>query len=51
MAEKPVFAMELAVKGMLPKKSIGRSSMTRLKVYAGAEHKNAAQKPEPWTAI
>ena len=51
MAEKPEFAMELAVKGMLPKNSIGRSSMTRLKVYAGAEHKNAAQKPEPWTAI
>ena len=51
MAQKPEFAMELAVKGMLPKNSIGRSSMTRLKVYAGAEHKNAAQKPEPWTAI
>ncbi|MDD6023267.1 MAG: 50S ribosomal protein L13 [Oscillospiraceae bacterium] len=51
MAEKPEFAMELAVKGMLPKNSIGRASMTRLKVYAGAEHKNEAQKPEPWTAI
>ena len=51
MAQKPEFAMELAVKGMLPKNSIGRASMTRLKIYAGAEHKNAAQKPEPWTAI
>jgi large subunit ribosomal protein L13 len=51
MAEKPEFAMELAVKGMLPKNTIGRAAMTRLKVYAGAEHKNAAQKPEPWTAI
>ena len=51
MAEKPEFAMELDEKGMLPTNSIGRSSMTRLKVYAGAEHKNAAQKPEPWTAI
>ena len=51
MAEKPEFAMELAVKGMLPKNTIGRTSMTRLKIYGGAEHKNAAQKPEPWTAI
>ncbi len=51
MAQKPEFAMELAVKGMLPKNSIGRASMTRLKIYAGPEHKNAAQKPEPWTEI
>ena len=51
MAQKPEFAMELAVKGMLPKNTIGRASMTRLKVYGGAEHKNAAQKPEAWTAI
>lgn len=43
------FAMELAVKGMLPKNTIGRASMTRLKLYKGAEHKNAAQKPEAWT--
>ena len=46
MAERPEFAMELAVKGMLPKNSIGRAAMTRLKLYAGAEHNNAAQKPE-----
>jgi large subunit ribosomal protein L13 len=51
MNEKPAFAVELAVKGMLPKNSIGRAAMTRLKIYAGPEHKNAAQKPEPWTAI
>ena len=51
MANKPEFAMELAVKGMLPKNAIGRAAMTRLKVYAGPDHKNAAQKPEPWTAI
>lgn len=51
MAQKPAFAMELAVKGMLPKNTIGRNSLTRLKIYAGAEHKNEAQKPEPWTAI
>ena len=46
MATKPTLAMELAVKGMLPHNSIGDKSITRLKVYAGAEHDNAAQKPE-----
>ncbi len=51
MQEKPAFAMELAVKRMLPKNSISRTAMTRLKVYAGPEHKHAAQQPEPWTAI
>jgi len=49
MAEKPERAMELAVKGMLPKNTIGRKSMTRLHVYAGAEHEHAAQQPETWT--
>lgn len=48
MAEKPEFAMQLAVKGMLPKNSIGRSSATRLKIFAGAEHTHQAQKPEAW---
>ena len=48
MEQKPEFAMELAVKGMLPKNSIGRNSLKRLKLYKGAEHNNAAQKPEPW---
>lgn len=48
MAEKPELAMQLAVKGMLPKNSIGRSSATRLKIYAGDEHEHAAQKPEVW---
>ena len=46
MATKPELAMELAVKGMLPHNSIGAKSFTRLKVYAGAEHGQAAQKPE-----
>ena len=41
--------MELAVKGMLPKNSIGAASMARLKVYAGSEHKQQAQKPVPYT--
>ena len=45
MATKPELAMELAVKGMLPHNSIGAKSFTRLKVFAGAEHKHAAQQP------
>lgn len=45
MAEKPELAMQIAVKGMLPKNSIGDKSITRLKVYAGAEHEQQAQKP------
>lgn len=47
MASKPEKAMELAVKGMLPKNTIGDNSFARLKVYAGAEHQQAAQKPTP----
>lgn len=46
MNEKPEMAMNLAVKGMLPHNSIGDKCITRLKVYAGAEHKQQAQKPE-----
>ena len=48
MEQRPDFAMELAVKNMLPKNTLGRTSLTRLKLYKGAEHKNAAQKPEMW---
>ena len=48
MATKPELAMELAVKGMLPHNTIGAKSLTRLKVYAGAEHKHEAQKPEAY---
>ena len=46
MATKPEMAMELAVKGMLPKNTLGALAFNRLKVYAGAEHNHAAQKPE-----
>ena len=46
MATKPEKAMELAVKGMLPKNTLGALAFNRLKVYAGAEHNHAAQKPE-----
>ena len=45
MATKPELAMEMAVKGMLPHNAIGAKSFTRLKVFAGAEHNHAAQKP------
>ena len=45
MATRPELAMTLAVKGMLPHNSIGAKSITRLKVYAGAEHNQQAQKP------
>jgi large subunit ribosomal protein L13 len=45
MAERPEMAMELAVKGMLPHNSIGAKAFTRLHVYAGEDHKNAAQQP------
>lgn len=48
MANKPEMAMMLAVKGMLPKNSIGRSSLTRLRVYRDDQHEQAAQKPEVW---
>jgi large subunit ribosomal protein L13 len=48
MAQRPEFAMELAVKGMLPKNTIGRAALTRLKVFTGSEHPHAAQKPVAW---
>ena len=46
MAEKSDLAVYEAVKGMLPKNSLGRSMLTKLKVYRGAEHNHQAQKPE-----
>jgi large subunit ribosomal protein L13 len=45
---KPERVIELAVKGMLPKNSIGRAQLKKLKVYAGPEHPHAAQKPQPF---
>ena len=42
-------ALELAVKGMLPKNSLGRQMFKKLHVYAGAEHNQQAQKPEEYT--
>lgn len=46
MAKKPEQALRLAIKGMLPKNSLGRQMFTKLKVYAGAEHNHQAQQPE-----
>ena len=47
--KKPEEVIELAVKGMLPKGPLGRQMYTKLFVYAGPEHKHAAQKPEVLT--
>ena len=46
MAKKPEDAINIAVKGLLPKGPLGRQMTTKLHVYAGPEHNNAAQKPE-----
>lgn len=48
MAEHPEKAIQLAVKGMVPSTVIGRAALDRLRVYKGAEHEHAAQKPEVW---
>lgn len=45
----PTRAMTIAVKGMLPKNTLGANALKRLRVYTGPEHKNQAQKPEAWT--
>ena len=46
MAKDSTKALMLAVKGMLPKNSLGRQMLTKLRLYAGLEHEQAAQKPE-----
>ncbi len=48
MDKTPEKAMTLAVKGMLPHNSLGRQMAKKLRVYAGSEHENQAQKPEIW---
>jgi large subunit ribosomal protein L13 len=48
LAKSPEKMMTLAVTGMLPHNSLGRQMAKKLRVYAGAEHENAAQKPEVW---
>ncbi|HEU4849497.1 MAG TPA: 50S ribosomal protein L13 [Terrimesophilobacter sp.] len=49
LAKHPTRAVEKAVRGMLPKNSIGRAQLSKLKVYAGAEHPHAAQQPKPYS--
>jgi large subunit ribosomal protein L13 len=48
LAKSPEKAVEKAVRGMLPKNSLGRQQLTKLKVYAGSEHPHAAQQPKPF---
>lgn len=48
MAKRPDRAVEKAVKGMLPKNSLGRQMAKKLKVYAGSEHPHQAQQPVPY---
>lgn len=48
MRTAPEKAMTYAVTGMLPNNTLGRKAATRLRVYAGSEHNNAAQKPEAY---
>ena len=48
LEKKPEKAMTLAIKGMLPHNSLGRQMAKKLRVYAGSEHENQAQKPEVW---
>jgi large subunit ribosomal protein L13 len=49
LEKNPVRAVEKAVRGMLPKNSIGRSQLRKLKVYTGSEHPHAAQQPKQYT--
>ena len=49
LEKNPVRAVEKAVRGMLPKNTLGRQQLSKLKVYAGAEHPHAAQQPTPYT--
>ncbi len=46
--KNPEKAMMLAIKGMLPKNSLGRQMIKKVRIYAGSEHENVAQKPEIW---
>ena len=48
MQKKPELAMRLAVRGMLQKNTIAQWQLNRLRVFAGAEHTHAAQRPEVW---
>ncbi|MGV1034496.1 MAG: 50S ribosomal protein L13 [Microbacteriaceae bacterium] len=49
LEKNPVRAVEKAIRGMLPKNSIGRAQLKKLKVYTGSEHPHQAQQPKPYT--
>jgi large subunit ribosomal protein L13 len=49
LAKKPTEILKIAVKGMLPKNSLGRQMLRKLKIYAGQNHPHEAQKPVPLT--
>lgn len=49
MNEKPEDVFKIAVKGMLPKNSLGRHMLSKLKIYAGSEHPHAAQNPRQYS--
>ncbi|QNE37111.1 50S ribosomal protein L13 [Leifsonia shinshuensis] len=49
LEKNPVRAVEKAVRGMLPKTSLGRAQLRKLKVYTGSEHPHAAQQPKQYT--
>ncbi len=48
LARRPDWAVEKAVKGMLPRNTLGRHMLSKLKVYAGPDHPHQAQRPEPY---
>ncbi|HEX6077799.1 MAG TPA: 50S ribosomal protein L13 [Micromonosporaceae bacterium] len=48
LSKRPDRAVEIAVRGMLPKNKLGRKMIKKLKVYAGPDHPHAAQQPEPF---
>jgi large subunit ribosomal protein L13 len=49
LEKNPARTVEKSIRGMLPKNSLGRAQIKKLKVYAGAEHPHAAQQPTPYT--
>lgn len=49
IARKPTYPLEHAIKGMLPKNSLGRKLFKNAKIYAGGDHPHTAQQPEPLT--
>ena len=49
LEKNPIRAVEKAIRGMLPKNTLGRDQLKKLKVYTGSEHPHAAQQPKPFT--